>query len=191
MPSGAPSFPESPGITRPTRTRERDGAAGEAVVPVHPPDGVPHGEAHGAVLDALPAPRLLRHHLAQHVPAGDRSVSQAGPAQPGAGPCALPVLEANHGRGAPGGQAPRAGTARSPRARLPQPTLGWQGRGRGSTSGRGRLRARARCGLTPGLAGGACRSPPPPRALRVGARAARGWGRLAAEGGSRLGAARA
>lgn len=99
-PAGTPR----PGAARPARTCEGDGAAGQAVVPVHPRDGVPDGEAQRAVLDALPAPRVLRDHLAEHVPAGQCGVSGGS----GAGlawtpqrhlPPASPVLEPHHGGG--------------------------------------------------------------------------------------------
>lgn len=64
-----PPRPAEPPAARPA-TCEGHAAAPQPVVPVRPRDGVPDGEAHRAVLDALPAPRVLREHLAQHVPAG-------------------------------------------------------------------------------------------------------------------------
>lgn len=92
------------------RTCEGDGAARQAVVPVHPCDGVSDGEAQHAVLDALPAPRVLRDHLAEDVPAGQRAVSGAAPARTRQRrlPPASPVLEAHHGGG---GGARRGRTA--------------------------------------------------------------------------------
>lgn len=124
---------------------------------MHPPDGVPDGEAHGAVLDALPAPRVLRNHLAQHVPAGQRGVSGTGTgAGQAAAPPASPVLEANHGGGG-GARAGRTDVAArqwTRRLRALQPIVVGQGRGQKKASPApvvppalsGRLRrAHARC----------------------------------------------
>lgn len=166
---------------------------------MHPPDGVPDGEAHGAVLDALPAPRVLRNHLAQHVPAGQRGVSGAG-TESGPGPARqrrlLPHLFLKRTMAAaaapePDGRTDVAARQWTRRLRALQPIVVGQGRGQKKASPApvvppalsGRLRrAHARCfprrpgGRAVGCSVGAARAatPPPARTLRAGARAARG-----------------
>lgn len=106
FPSGAPppSWGSPPPGIPPAATCEGQRAAGQPVVPVGPRDGVLDGAAHGSLLDAGPAPRLLGHHLAQHVPEGAAGY-RGGPAgpepEPSPAPSASPVLEANHAAAGP------------------------------------------------------------------------------------------
>lgn len=66
----------APHLRRP-RTCKAHGAGGGAEGPVHSGDRVADEPAQHAVVQAQAAARILRHQLAQKVPAGDGGVSAA------------------------------------------------------------------------------------------------------------------